>query len=209
MTGPLRIHIFLNLFLTFVKTCIQTHTHKHTFLFIDKYTFLVEFQSVRADVSEDDAEVIHHNNSNTAKSHGGHGGDSDQPVNFFFSNNFLKTFLSLIWATLWSIKRFTRSSLRWAACRIPPPICVYGHCLLRMLVSFVTDFTKIMTRSILFKELSDVLWTMVFRQALFFDGYMGAIATYGLFMIFATLTLFILVLMEGLSAFLHALRLHW
>lgn len=58
-------------------------------------------------------------------------------------------------------------------------------------------------------ELSDVLWTMVFRIALSYDGYVGAVATYVIFFVFATLTVSILVLMEGLSAFLHALRLHW
>lgn len=60
-----------------------------------------------------------------------------------------------------------------------------------------------------YAELSDVLWTMVFRIALGMDGYGGAIATYVIFAVFATLTLGILVVMEGLSAFLHALRLHW
>lgn len=58
-------------------------------------------------------------------------------------------------------------------------------------------------------ELSDVLWTMVFRYAFYMDGYAGAVATYCLFFIFGSLSVFILVLMEGLSAFLHALRLHW
>ena len=60
-----------------------------------------------------------------------------------------------------------------------------------------------------FAELSDVLWTMVFRKAFGLDGYFGVIATYLLFFIFFFLSLSILVLMEGLSAFLHALRLHW
>jgi V-type H+-transporting ATPase subunit a len=60
-----------------------------------------------------------------------------------------------------------------------------------------------------FPELSDVLWTMVFRNGLLHGGYFGAVLTYLTFFVFATLTLFILVLMEGLSAFLHALRLHW
>lgn len=50
---------------------------------------------------------------------------------------------------------------------------------------------------------------MLFRQALNQDGYFGAVATYTIFIIFGSLTLTILILMEGLSAFLHALRLHW
>lgn len=50
---------------------------------------------------------------------------------------------------------------------------------------------------------------MLFRQALNQDGYIGAVATYYMFMLFGLLTIAILILMEGLSAFLHALRLHW
>jgi len=50
---------------------------------------------------------------------------------------------------------------------------------------------------------------MLFRVAFRFNGYVGVAATYGIFFAFAGLTLSILVLMEGLSAFLHALRLHW
>lgn len=61
----------------------------------------------------------------------------------------------------------------------------------------------------IFPELSDVLWTMVFRKAFMLSGYAGAVATYALFFVFAFLSFSILVLMEGLSAFLHALRLHW
>lgn len=60
-----------------------------------------------------------------------------------------------------------------------------------------------------FVELSEVLWHMVLANAFAMDGIIGAIAAYAIFFAFAVLTFSILVLMEGLSAFLHALRLHW
>nr|CAD2155317.1 unnamed protein product [Meloidogyne enterolobii] len=50
------------------------------------------------------------------------------------------------------------------------------------------------------------LWALSLAHA---RGYLGAVLTYFVFLVFATMTVFILVLMEGLSAFLHALRLHW
>lgn len=62
---------------------------------------------------------------------------------------------------------------------------------------------------LLLSELSEVLWHMVLVNAFNLDGTVGIIAAYVIFFFFAVLTFSILVLMEGLSAFLHALRLHW
>lgn len=51
---------------------------------------------------------------------------------------------------------------------------------------------------------------MVLSQGLvMFDDWKGGIALYIIFSAWACLTVSILVLMEGLSAFLHTLRLHW
>ena len=50
---------------------------------------------------------------------------------------------------------------------------------------------------------------MVLHNALTWQGNMGSVILFLFFIVFAVLTVSILLVMEGLSAFLHALRLHW
>ncbi|KAJ2843731.1 H(+)-transporting V0 sector ATPase subunit a, partial [Coemansia brasiliensis] len=57
--------------------------------------------------------------------------------------------------------------------------------------------------------LSEVLWTMTFLPTLKMSGRLQPVAVMCGFAVWFVLTFSILIGMEGLSAFLHALRLHW
>ncbi|EIW85547.1 ATPase V0 A0 complex 116-kDa subunit [Coniophora puteana RWD-64-598 SS2] len=76
-------------------------------------------------------------------------------------------------------------------------------------ISHTASYLRLWALSLAHAQLSEVLWDMTMSKVEGLGGIIGIIAMIFVTVLWFVLTVAVLCIMEGLSAFLHAVRLHW